>query len=100
MDKSWMKITNRRSQEYLNGIQQFLNFASNHAHPDGTISCPCRKCVHKNLWPIDVIQAYLVSKGIYRGYKSIHSKCGICAKCYNIAHLTHQTPKTELYQMC
>ena len=31
---------------------------------------------------------------------SIHSRCGICAKCYNMAHLAHQTPKTEFYQMC
>ena len=63
-----MKITNRRSQEYLDGVQQFLNFASIHAHLDGTISCPCKKCVHTNSWPIDVVQAHLVSKGICRGY--------------------------------
>ena len=31
--------------------------------------------------------------------KSIHIKCGVCAKCYNMTHLAHQTPKTELYQM-
>ena len=63
-----MKLTNRRSREYLDGVQQFLNFASNHAHPDGTISCPCKKCVHTNSWPIDVVEAHLVSKGICRGY--------------------------------
>ena len=55
MDRSWMKITNRRSREYLDGVQQFLNFASNHAHPNGMILCSCRKCMHTNLWPIDVI---------------------------------------------
>ena len=63
-----MKITNRRSREYLDGVQQFLNFASNHAYSDGTISCPCKKCVHTNSWPVDVVQAHLVSKGICRGY--------------------------------
>ena len=68
MDKCWMKITNRRSREYLDGVQQFLNFASNHAYSDGTISCPCKKCVHTDAWPIDVVQAHLVSKGICRGY--------------------------------
>ena len=55
MDRSWMKITNRRLRKYLNGVQQFLNFASNHAHPDGMISCPSRKCVHTNSRPIDVV---------------------------------------------
>ena len=63
-----MKITNRRSREYLDGVQHFLNFASNHAHPNGTILCLCRKCVHTNSWYIDVIQAHLVSKGICRCY--------------------------------
>ena len=60
-----MKITNRRSREYLDGVQQFLNFTSNHAYPNGTISCLCKKCMHTNSWPIDVVQAYIVSKGIY-----------------------------------
>ena len=68
MDKSWMKIANRRSQEYLDEVQQFLNFASNHAHLDGTISSLCRKCVHINSWPIDVVRAHLVLKGICRNY--------------------------------
>ena len=63
-----MKLTNRKSREHLDGVQQFLNFASNHAPLDGTIPCLCKKCVHTNSWPIDIIQAHLVSKGICRGY--------------------------------
>ena len=62
-----MKITNRRSREYLDGVQQFLNFASNHAHPNGMILCSCRKCMHTNLWPTDVVQCHLVSHGICKG---------------------------------
>ena len=73
IDKSLMKITNRRSRAYLDRVQQFLNFASNHAHPDGMISCLCKKCVHTDSWhtdswPTDVVQAHLVSHGICRGY--------------------------------
>ena len=68
MGKSWMKLTNRRLREYLDGVQQFLNFVSNHTHLDGTISCLCRQCVHTNSWPIDVVQVHLMSKGICRGY--------------------------------
>ena len=63
-----MKLTNRRSQEYLDGVQQFLNFASNHAQSDGMISCPCKKCLHTDSWPTDVVQGHLVSHGICRGY--------------------------------
>ena len=43
MDRSWMKLMNRRLQECLDGVQQFLNFASNHAHLDGMILCPYKK---------------------------------------------------------
>ena len=63
-----MKITNRRSRAYLDGVQEFLNFASNHAHLDGKISCPCKKCVYTNSWSTDVVRAHLVSNGICRGY--------------------------------
>ena len=68
MDRSWMKLMNIRSREYLDGVQQFLNFASNHAHPNGTISCSCKQCVHTNSWPINLVRAHLVSKGICRIY--------------------------------
>ena len=68
MDKSWMKITNRRPRAYLDGVQQFHNFASNHAHLDGRISCSCKKCVHTNSLFTDVVWAHLVSNGICRGY--------------------------------
>ena len=68
IDKRWMKLTNRRLQEYLDGVQQVLNFASNHAKLDGMISCPCKKCVHIDLWLTDVVQGQLVSHGIFMGY--------------------------------
>ena len=63
-----MKITNRRSRAYLDGVQQFLNFEFNHAHLNGTISCPYKKCMHTNSWPTDVVWAHLVSNEICRGY--------------------------------
>ena len=68
MDKSCKRLTNRRLQEYLDGVQQFLNFASNHAYPNGMILRPYKKCVHIDSWPTDVVQANLVSHGICRGY--------------------------------
>ena len=32
------------------------------------ISCLCKQCVHTEAWPIDVVWAHLMSKGICRGY--------------------------------
>ena len=64
-----MMINNRISKEYLNGVEQFLNFASQKAQQDGRIICPCRKCAHSNFFTIDVVRVHLVSHGICRGYQ-------------------------------
>ena len=61
MDKSWMQISDRKFVKYLNGIEQFLNFTSQHEQWDGTIICPCKKCVHSTMLDIDVVQTHLVS---------------------------------------
>ena len=52
MDKSWMD-TKRNSQKYIDGINEFMNFAARTAH-HGRISCPCRNCRHKNMFDVDV----------------------------------------------
>ncbi|XP_039117866.1 uncharacterized protein LOC120253629 [Dioscorea cayenensis subsp. rotundata] len=43
MDKSWMRKS-RLSQEYEDGVEQFLNFAFANSSEDDRIICPCIKC--------------------------------------------------------
>ncbi|KAH7842947.1 hypothetical protein Vadar_010954 [Vaccinium darrowii] len=67
MDKSWMNKS-RSSREYLQGVKDFLGYASTNASKDGTISCPCVRCVNSYILKIDVVHDHLVSFGISKGY--------------------------------
>nr|XP_023924457.1 uncharacterized protein LOC112035850 [Quercus suber] len=66
MDKSWMK-KQKGSIEYIEGVVQFVEFASKHAR-DGKIFCPCTKCVNLSLVPPAVACEHLFRKGILQSY--------------------------------
>ncbi|XP_019242461.1 PREDICTED: uncharacterized protein LOC109222569 [Nicotiana attenuata] len=46
MDKSWILLRNRALPEYLNGVEQFLNFAFSNPNVGLRIQCPCTNCNH------------------------------------------------------
>ncbi|XXG58582.1 hypothetical protein AAC387_Pa04g0861 [Persea americana] len=46
MDKSWIDLLNRMSREYMDGINQFMEFTN--GFDNEFISCPCRKCANRN----------------------------------------------------
>lgn len=43
MDKSWM-LKDRRSKDYEEGVENFLNFAIMGGQDPRSIRCPCRLC--------------------------------------------------------
>ncbi|KAJ8639786.1 hypothetical protein MRB53_016480 [Persea americana] len=45
MDKSWIDLPNRMSREYMDGINQFMEFTN--GFDNEFISCPCRKCANR-----------------------------------------------------
>jgi len=49
MDKSWIHIKNRTLPEYLNGMEQFLDYAFCNPEIGVKIQCPCTKC-NNVLW--------------------------------------------------
>ncbi|XP_058766785.1 uncharacterized protein LOC131640406 [Vicia villosa] len=68
MDKEWTKFP-WFSQEYINGVTRFLDFAFTNGSPHGDeLLCPCAKC--KNLyWKTrDVIKDHLIAKDFLKGY--------------------------------
>ncbi|XP_028064788.1 uncharacterized protein LOC114267901 [Camellia sinensis] len=67
MDKSWM-FKDRRSKDYENGVEQFLNFAMTHAIDLQSIRCPCRVCGNLRSQPIRVIRNHLFFNGIDQSY--------------------------------
>ncbi|XP_009796469.1 uncharacterized protein [Nicotiana sylvestris] len=46
MDKSWILLRNRALPEYLNGVEQFLNFAFSNPNIGLRIQCSCTNCNH------------------------------------------------------
>ncbi|XP_015159585.1 uncharacterized protein [Solanum tuberosum] len=69
MDKSWTHIGNGALSQYLNGVEQFLNFAFFIPEVGVRIQCPCIKC-NNVLWKTqDEVKADLCRWGMNQTYK-------------------------------
>ncbi|XP_035548643.1 uncharacterized protein LOC118349177 [Juglans regia] len=70
--KSWM--TMRRSmKEYVDGVNEFLNFASDNTCIDGLIGSPCKKCWLSKYFKVDMVHDHLIYYGICQGYTIWHA---------------------------
>ncbi|KAL5193055.1 hypothetical protein HKD37_20G055346 [Glycine soja] len=69
MDRSWMNQS-RISPEYEEGVEQFLQFASQRGQPDedGKYYCPCINCLNGRRQILDDIREHLLCDGIKRNY--------------------------------
>ncbi|CAO2826248.1 unnamed protein product [Amaranthus hypochondriacus] len=70
MDKSWINM-HRSSDEYIKGVESFLDFAFAHTLDPKVITCPYTKCqVGKNAWfSGDIVTRHLMFNGFMRSYK-------------------------------
>ena len=69
MDKSWMEIHNRRHPQYIKGVREFLQFATEHMEPgESTIPCPCIKCNNINEMTPDEVGEHMFAWGVVVGY--------------------------------
>ena len=67
MDKSWMNKS-RLSSKYLDGMEEFLNFAFDNSSQDNKIVCPCIKCVNVRWQAREMVFGHLACDGIPQGY--------------------------------
>lgn len=67
MDKSWM-TKSRLSQEYVNGVEEFLNFAFDNSSQDNKIVCPYIKCVNAHWQTREMPFEHIACDGILQGY--------------------------------
>ncbi|KAK2653269.1 hypothetical protein Ddye_013125 [Dipteronia dyeriana] len=67
MDKSWMS-NDRLSKEYVDGVDQFLAFASAHTTNFELMRCPCQSCANLKFKTPREIRYHLFSKGIDQRY--------------------------------
>lgn len=67
MDKSWMSKP-RTTEEYKNGVEQFLSFAFRNVREGGKVYCPCIHCRNKSTRTYDDVKTHLRCDGILQGY--------------------------------
>ncbi|XP_060202488.1 uncharacterized protein LOC132630922 [Lycium barbarum] len=67
IDKSWIKKP-IRSNEFSDGVVQFLNFAFSNASVDGKIVCPCITCGFKVMCNRANVFGHLLQKGFPEKY--------------------------------
>ena len=68
MDKSWIRIKNRKSVAYMNGIKDFVEHASNFVDSSGKVRCPCKKCMNMNFKRIGVLWVHLLQNSFHEFY--------------------------------
>ncbi|XP_039117808.1 uncharacterized protein LOC120253541 [Dioscorea cayenensis subsp. rotundata] len=98
MDKSWMSKS-RLSQEYLDGVEGFLNFAFNNASEDNMILCPCVKCANVKWKTREVVLEHLICDGILQGYDYwfFHGEC-VPSSSNSVGAFTTSSSSTYLNQ--
>ena len=69
MDKSWMNLCDRLSDEYATGVKTFLQVAKNHVDQNGKTRCPCKHCQNAFWKSIYDIETHLYKYGIATTYQ-------------------------------
>ncbi|XXG42236.1 hypothetical protein AAC387_Pa01g2560 [Persea americana] len=90
MDKSWIDLPNRMSREYMDRINQFMEFTN--GFDNEFISCPCRKCANRE--ERDEIEVDDMSKADPMIAKLDDIACGLVPK------YTSYDAQTKLYPRC
>ncbi|CAL8992071.1 unnamed protein product [Prunus brigantina] len=68
MSRRWIQNPNRCADEYLDGIEDFIEFARRHNPGATRIRCPCRRC-NNTLWEtIENVGFHLVRNGMVETY--------------------------------
>ena len=63
MDKSWTKLTNRLSKEYVDGAKAFSEMSKSYADDEGRASCPCANCLNAKAQSTNTIFHHIVKFG-------------------------------------
>ena len=66
-DKSWMNLR-RSTNEYIHGVNIFLDKAFERASQGNEILCPCKKCFNHNLHCRNMVEDHLIFHGFIHGY--------------------------------
>nr|XP_016489729.1 PREDICTED: uncharacterized protein LOC107809581 [Nicotiana tabacum] len=78
--KSWMNLL-RWTDEYIRGVNDFLDKAFERAAQRNEILCPCKKCMNRYWYYRNVVEDHLVVHGFVDGYiKWVFHGEGFCSR--------------------
>ncbi|XP_070009153.1 uncharacterized protein [Nicotiana sylvestris] len=66
-DKNWMGLR-RSTDEYIRGVNDFLDKAFERSSQGNEILCPCKKCFNRNWHYRNMVEDHLVAYGFTYGY--------------------------------
>nr|XP_004494940.1 uncharacterized protein LOC101496411 [Cicer arietinum] len=71
MDREWMCDPSKKSEEYIRGVNEFLEFAFQNSQINGKIMCPCTKCANCHSYSRVCVYEHLTDphRGFLRGYR-------------------------------
>ncbi|XP_074379648.1 uncharacterized protein LOC141720881 isoform X6 [Apium graveolens] len=69
MDRSWINIRDKLSEEYTKGVSEFIGVAKKFVNSKGMVLCPCCRCINKQSQALNVIKLHLVTHGFLSTYK-------------------------------
>ncbi|KAL6499113.1 hypothetical protein OROHE_026287 [Orobanche hederae] len=67
MDRSWLNA-DRRSTEYISGVEEFIAFALTNSRDPRNICCPCTRCGNDGSFSARVVRDHLFVNGIDTSY--------------------------------
>ncbi|KAL6531251.1 hypothetical protein OROHE_014320 [Orobanche hederae] len=67
MDRSWLNA-DRRSTEYILGVEEFIAFALTNSRDPRNICCPCTRCGNDGSFSARVVRDHLFVNGIDTSY--------------------------------
>ncbi|XP_073224845.1 uncharacterized protein [Cicer arietinum] len=69
--REWMCDPSKKREEYIQGVNEFLEFAFQNSQINGKIMCPCTKCANFHSYSPVCVYEHLTDphRGFLRGYK-------------------------------
>ena len=67
--REWIKSPYRNTEEYKQGVRDFISFVKNHSSPDVEIcTCPCIKCKNSKKLSLESVEKHLIIHGMIKTY--------------------------------
>ena len=68
MDKSWINLSNRLSDEYWWCTDEFMEVAARHTNSEGEIRCPRTKCVNHEWLKLNRVESRIIDNRFNSNY--------------------------------